>query len=31
MRQAGLEGVTLKTDQFDNPRIVYGNHKEKNC
>lgn len=31
MRQAGFEGVTLKTDQFDNPRIVYGNHKEKNC
>ena len=30
MRQAGFEGVTLKTDQFDNPRIVYGNHKEKN-
>ena len=26
MRQAGFEGVTLKTDQFDNPRIVYGNH-----
>lgn len=31
MRQAGFEGVTLKTDQFGNPRIVYGNHKEKNC
>ena len=31
MRQEGFEGVTLKTDQFDNPRIVYGNHKEKNC
>lgn len=31
MRHAGFEGVTLKTDQFDNPRIVYGNHKEKNC
>ncbi|MGM9686719.1 MAG: peptide chain release factor N(5)-glutamine methyltransferase [Bacteroidaceae bacterium] len=31
MRREGFEGVTLKTDQFDNPRIVYGNHKEKNC
>lgn len=31
MYQTGFEGVTLKTDQFDNPRIVYGNHKEKNC
>lgn len=26
MRREGFEGVTLKTDQFDNPRIVYGNH-----